>query len=203
MLCHMAFVRDTIRRLSSFAGRCGATLVLATTPSGETPWLESLADREGIEAVDQGGGHLGARMRRVLALDAAGSSRRVVVGSDSPDLPLDLLELAFSTLAEKTVVLIPAQDGGYCLVGCSAEVPRIFDLRSGWGGGRVLAETIEMLEKHETSYGLLPPWYDVDDHDSLRQLVRRIEGAESGGEEGALMSTRAMVARLGEAGIVL
>jgi glycosyltransferase A (GT-A) superfamily protein (DUF2064 family) len=59
------------------------------------------------------------------------------------------------------VVLGPATDGGYYLIGCARGVPPVFD-GVGWGGPRVLAETVARLGATPARLALLPPWYDVD-----------------------------------------
>jgi glycosyltransferase A (GT-A) superfamily protein (DUF2064 family) len=59
------------------------------------------------------------------------------------------------------VVLGPATDGGYYLLGCGPKVPPIFD-GIAWGRATVLRETIARLSAPSWRVALLPPWYDVD-----------------------------------------
>ncbi len=96
--------------------------------------------------------------------------RIVIVGSDSPTLPDGWLDLAWRWLADVPVVLGPAFDGGYYLIGISRSV---CDLWSGidWGSPEVLACTIERLEQSRTPYRLLPMWYDVDRQEDLQRLA--------------------------------
>ena len=59
------------------------------------------------------------------------------------------------------MVLGPAHDGGYYLIGCGRRLPPVFEEIS-WGSSRVLAETVERLNDPAWRLALLPPWYDVD-----------------------------------------
>jgi glycosyltransferase A (GT-A) superfamily protein (DUF2064 family) len=95
--------------------------------------------------------------------------RVVVVGSDSPTLPLEHVRLAFESLREHAAVLGPATDGGYYLVGAAGAVPPIFDGVS-WSTAAVWLQTRERLDRSHASYAVLPEWYDVDELDDLRHL---------------------------------
>ena len=107
-------------------------------------------------------------------------SRAVLIGSDSPDLPLIHIRHAFQRLKHRDVVLGPAMDGGYYLVGARAPEPSLFvDLP--WGDPGVFARTVAAVRDAGRSLALLPPWYDVDDPSSLEFLralctARRLGG---------------------------
>jgi len=100
--------------------------------------------------------------------------RVVMVGSDSPTLPLDYLRQAFEALADHDVVLGPAEDGGYYLVGTSRSVPELFRDIS-WGSDRVLQQSTKALADGARTFQLLPVWYDIDDHDDLLRLQRELD----------------------------
>src|SRR5262249_48797207 len=85
----------------------------------------------------------------------------VLLGTDSPTVPLGFIEQAFDELTRADVVLGPATDGGYYLIGCARLVPPIFE-RVTWGSSRVLLDTITRLTQFDGRVALLPPWYDVD-----------------------------------------
>jgi glycosyltransferase A (GT-A) superfamily protein (DUF2064 family) len=103
----------------------------------------------------------------------------VVVGTDSPTLPIEYIRRAFAELESADVVLGPATDGGYYLAGCGTELPPLFD-HIAWSSGRVLADTIAALAEPRWRLALLPPWYDVDtpaDWDLLRGHVAALRRA--------------------------
>jgi len=123
----------------------------------------------------QEGADFGRRMRscfeRAFTL---GFHRVILIGSDSPDLPSGYLKGACTALQTKDVVLGPAVDGGYYLIGFrdTTFTPRVFeDIH--WSTSSVLAETTGKLQKANRTVHLLPPWSDVDTIQDLKQLIKR------------------------------
>ncbi len=155
-----AFLADTLDRLAVVP----AHRFIVYTPDDAALAFASLAE-DRFSLLPQGSGHLGDRLARFFA--AHDGLPVVVLGSDSPTLPAALVEAAFGQLEHADVVLGPATDGGYYLLGCRRYYPSLF---SGidWGGCRVLAQTIERLG--EASLTLLPPWYDVDSLEDWQML---------------------------------
>ncbi len=93
----------------------------------------------------------------------------VLLGSDSPTLPLEYVGQAFKELVDREAVLGPAEDGGYYLVGCSTFVPELFrDVD--WGTDRVLAQSKDALANANREFTLLPAWYDVDSEKDVARL---------------------------------
>jgi len=120
----------------------------------------------------QNGDDLGARMEQVFAdLWRLGHRNIVLIGSDLPALPLQILNDAFTRLSheETQVVLGPSEDGGYYLIGMNQPAPEIFDNMT-WSHGQVLAETTARLSSLGLPFGLLASWFDVDTIDDLRRL---------------------------------
>lgn len=115
----------------------------------------------------QGPGDLGERIARAL-LDAfdADVQRVAVIGSDSPELTAETIQNAFEMLLKRDLVLGPANDGGYYLIGMNSGIPRsvIPRLFQGieWGTGEVLERTILIAEQHKLSLGKLDALDDVD-----------------------------------------
>ncbi|MGI8982713.1 MAG: TIGR04282 family arsenosugar biosynthesis glycosyltransferase [Pirellulaceae bacterium] len=116
-------------------------------------------------------GDLGSRMQEYfsVALATRDTPRNVLIGSDSPDLPLEYLAEAFDELRAFPVVLGPTVDGGYYLIGLSQAVPPIFD-DIPWSTPEVWPQTIARLTAAGIPYHVLPQWYDVDDLAGLRRL---------------------------------
>ena len=137
------------------------TKVIAFAPVDAEDALRTLLAPIGVfEYVPQPDGDLGQRMEGLIQWAfARGGERVVIVGSDSPSLPVAYIDEGLVLLREKEVVLGPSTDSGYYLVGRRNGESRIFrDVA--WSTGMVLRQTLERLG--EQSLGVLPPWYDVD-----------------------------------------
>ena len=129
----------------------------------------------GSECIPQGEGDLGARMRRAFeTLLDRGYSKVVLIGTDMPTLPLDYIEEAFTLLDEHPVVLGPAMDGGYYLLGLRTMIPEIFD-GIDWRTSQVLQQTSERLVRRDIQPVCLLPWYDVDNAAEVDFLVAHLD----------------------------
>lgn len=125
-------------------------------------------------------GDLGTRLNAQFAAALSAGCRRVIaLGSDSPTLPGELVTQAFRRLEECDVVLGPSDDGGYYLVGAAGRVPPIF-AGMPWSTPALWPTTLARLAEHGLRHATLPPWYDIDDIDSLRRLAAELPsvGAE-------------------------
>lgn len=163
---HAALIQDTLARVSAIP----MSLYLACTPTVRDPSLATYARRYGARVIPQGPGDLGDRMYRVSRRLLARHTAVIVLGTDSPTLPLEYIERAQSALAEVDLVLGPSDDGGYYLLGQRRVHPKIFaDIP--WGTGDVLAATLDALD---TPVTLLPPWYDVDRPSDMTRLQQEL-----------------------------
>ena len=122
-------------------------------------------------------GALGARLIRATAdLLDAGHRAVILVGSDSPTLPRSILSAAVdAVVAGDNVVLSPALDGGYTLVGLSRSHPRLFE-DIPWSTDAVYRLTLERAREIALPVVEVPGWYDVDDEASLRLLEEEFNG---------------------------
>jgi rSAM/selenodomain-associated transferase 1 len=152
-----AFLGDSLDRLSTLAVR----RVLAFAPAAAEADFAALAGGR-FELVPQSAGDLGQRLSAFVGRQLRdGAGAVVVVGADSPTLPLSYLEQAFRELEEADVVLGPTTDGGYYLIGCGPRLPPVF-AGIDWSSNRVLAQTVACLGDPSWRLAVLPPWYDVD-----------------------------------------
>ncbi len=103
-----------------------------------------------------------------------GYKRIIVIGSDSPDLPAQIITDAFSALENNDAVIGPADDGGYYLIGFNRDtfLAGFFEGIS-WSTEKVFAETRAKFEKNNYRYQVLPCWQDVDTIDDLINLANR------------------------------
>ncbi len=120
-----------------------------------------------FEYASQGDGDLGYRMQRAFE-DAfkSGAVAVVIIGTDIPDLTAVDMTKAFAALKQKKMVLGPAKDGGYYLIGLqkNAFLQAVGNLFAGikWGERDVLKKTINIANRLGLSYSLLKEMDDVD-----------------------------------------
>ena len=175
----------------------GAALVLAEAPAGpaagtpkgagadrEAPApVDILEDRPRWSRLKQVGEGLGERLAGVFdALFADGAGAVVIVGSDSPALPPEYLEQAFAELAQADLVLGPAADGGYYLIGAGRQT---WSAGGGALGGLLrespmsspglLDHTLRAAQAGGLRVAQLPLWVDVDEPADLG-VFDRLEG---------------------------
>lgn len=189
---YLAFLADLFTRLRESKHRPVVFL------AGErTPGLDALLDPH-WDVVAQADGSLGDRLAAAFAqLLRAPGDRAVIIGSDSPDLPLPYLKRAFQALKHRDVVLGPATDGGYYLIGLRQNAPALFR-GIAWGTPVVLEQTLAAIEREQLSLALAPPWYDVDDPASLRFFATLVRARRLAGAGRLRSCERALAATTGE-----
>ncbi len=135
------------------------------------------------EYVPQGEGDLGDRMARAFAdVFENGVQRAVIIGTDSPSITPLLIRLALFRLERYDLVLGPAKDGGYYLIGLKGKaagkaLPGIMEDIS-WGSGEVFSQTMEKARRLELVTALLPALGDVDRPEDLHlwEEAARVSG---------------------------
>ena len=123
----------------------------------------------------QGDGDLGDRMSRAFADGFAksptgGGDRIVMIGTDCPGIDAKLIQTAFTTLLTSDLVLGPATDGGYYLIGLRSFHPQLFKTII-WSTETVLSETLAIANQHKISCELLPMLSDIDRPEDLALLL--------------------------------
>lgn len=132
--------------------------------------------------VAQAAGDLGERMANALARAfAEGVSRAVLVGTDAPALGREHVAQAFAALRGADLVLGPACDGGYYLVGVAAPRPELFE-GIAWSTPAVLEQTIERSRALGLRHRLLAELRDVDTLADVRAEWERLAPLLSGRE---------------------
>jgi rSAM/selenodomain-associated transferase 1 len=170
---HGSFVLDLLERTKAAVGRFKLPLdrYLACAPSSSHVFFKILEERQGVRLIDQMGDDLGARMQQVFdTLFARGYRHVVMVGTDVPSLPLEQYKDALSLLQAHDLVLGPALDGGYYLIGLNRPMPELF-AGIPWSTGQVLSRTQEKARALGLTVALTTPWRDVDTIDDLQALI--------------------------------
>ncbi len=170
---YKCFVEDIVSMLEglSISTRCYCL------GSGSTEALQNWLGRRHSYLVQSGDG-LGRRMANALRdAFAAGFSKAVLIGSDLPDLPCDIIRQAFAALDAHDAVIGPSSDGGYYLIGFSAPhlPPGVFE-DVPWGTDCVFERTMEILNGRGIRTCVLPQWHDVDTWSDVEDLIRRNTG---------------------------
>ena len=142
-------------------------VTLWTTPDESHPAFQSIATRLGIALARQAKGDLGARM---LAAIAAANRPVLVIGSDCPALTCDHLRTAADVLRGRApAVVVPAEDGGYTLIGLRAPEPVLFaDMP--WGTSGVMDETRRRLRTLGLAWHEPVTLWDVDLPEDLERM---------------------------------
>lgn len=123
----------------------------------------------------QSGGDLGQRMKQAFErCYSEGFEKAILMGSDLPDLPREIIDAGFAALRSCDAVIGPSLDGGYYLIGIQAAA-FLPDLFSGipWSTEGVLKSTRDILDQKGLKVTLLPPWRDIDTHEDLKALLER------------------------------
>lgn len=103
-----------------------------------------------------------------------GAKKVIAVGSDCPHLPTAAVTAAWQALDQVPLVLGPAEDGGYFLIGLNQQLPFLFDPID-WSTDAVLSQTCQRASEHGVAWQLLPPDYDLDDQESVERFVREFQ----------------------------
>jgi len=187
---YTCFLSDSLDKVCAVKS---ADCFVGIYPSSISGYFERLDPSLSINIFVQEGKDLGDRMKNAFsARFADGYEDVVIIGADSPSLPLAYIEQAFAS--KKDVVLGPSMDGGYYLIGMRKKITNLFD-GIAWGSDRVLKDTYCKLESSDVSLELLPVWYDVDRSDDLIFLKTHLELMSAAGQKEAA-STKKFLSEL-------
>ena len=165
---NVRFLRDTAEHLAGVARSAG---LISYTPVGDEALFDDLLP-EVFALIPQRGDSFGERLYAAAEdILAIGYGAVCLIDSDSPTVPPAAYEQAVAALLTPgdRVVLGPANDGGYYLIGLKRAHPMPFE-RIRWSTEHVLAETLARCEKAGLEVILLPTWYDIDDAATLEVL---------------------------------
>ena len=167
-----SFLQDIAENIAHAGRRTPLAAYMAFGPPGSEGFFrERLPADVGLIEV-WGLGEFGACLAFALqALLDRGHRAACVLNADSPTLPTAVLvDLAEALAAPgERVVIGPAEDGGYYVLGLKTLYPRLFE-DIDWSTQRVFRQTLARAEEIGLPVHLLPAWYDVDDAAGLHRL---------------------------------
>jgi rSAM/selenodomain-associated transferase 1 len=165
---YRSFVLDTLKTVAC----CNQPVRVFFTPPGARSELQQwLGGR--LDYCAQEGEGLGEKMAAAFETSFAAGYRRVVlIGTDFPDLPSRIVADALDTLRSKDVVLGPANDGGYYLIGLNLDTfsPDLFR-GIAWSTDQVFDLTVSRCRDAGLTVHTLPQWRDVDTFEDLADLA--------------------------------
>lgn len=165
-LLHMALVE---RALTTAQQSSLAEVELCCAPDVSHGFFQNCAEDFAVTLTGQGEGDLGTRMLRTLERALQSHGAALVIGADCPALTGAHLAEAAQALAGHDVVLTPAEDGGYVLIGARRTDARLF-AGIEWGSGQVLAQQRNNLAGLGWSWHEMPTLWDVDRPADLLRL---------------------------------
>lgn len=195
MAVPMADARLVLFTRLPVAGQCKTRLIPALGPDGAAKVHKSLTERtlaalmqgsgrvevhytggdeaamrgwlgDGPDLVAQADGDLGARLLAAMRGDAAPFAPVLFFGSDTPDLTADHVQQAMAALASHDVVIGPAEDGGYYLIGMRRPMPQLFTDMP-WSSPDLMAATMAVLAAQGIAPHLLERLSDCDTPEDL------------------------------------
>lgn len=168
---YKAFLKYTIELARNI--KCNQRIVAYDSGDRSPDYLKKIATD--FKFCKQEGKNLGERMYNafVYAKDKK-AEKTIIIGSDSPNLPSGIIKNAFQKLDRYDLVLGPAYDGGYYLIGLKEPYKKIFEGIK-WSSNTVFARTLKKAKKLKKKIAVLDFWYDIDMPKDLQYL----EGKEN------------------------
>ncbi|MCX5724746.1 MAG: TIGR04282 family arsenosugar biosynthesis glycosyltransferase [Nitrospirae bacterium] len=189
---HGSFVLDMLERTKLAVVKLQIPFhrYLACAPSSELVFFKIMEERQGIRLLDQTGEGLGQRMHHTFVdLFAKGYKQVIIVGTDVPTLPLSVYQEALTMLGRSDVVLGPALDGGYYLIGLTRPAEQLF-AGVPWSTDQVLAVTQQKAKALGLSVGLTAAWRDVDTIADLQALITECQEDDKKPKQDRIFSMR-------------
>ena len=155
------------RTLATACAVPGARVTLWVAGDTAHRFIAGVAAHFGTALAAQQGADLGERMSH--AFEATGAPL-VLIGTDCPQLSSDDLTSAAAALATHDVVIQPATDGGYVLIGLAGPQPSLFEAID-WGGPQVLRQTRERIDALGLRCALRPALDDLDTPADLQRAL--------------------------------
>jgi rSAM/selenodomain-associated transferase 2/rSAM/selenodomain-associated transferase 1 len=176
----------TLQTIATARHASTGPLTLWCAPDADQRFFRALAARHGVACQTQAAGDLGERMAEAMTRHFALLPKLpwLVVGTDCPALTPAHLQQVADALKSHEAVLIPADDGGYVLLGLKRPLPSVFE-RVDWGTSDVLAQTRKRLREVNALWVELPALWDVDEPADWQRWQAGLQGRLPGTAEAA------------------
>jgi len=174
------FVMDSLAMLK----RSGIPFIVCFHPADKLEAFRAWLGPQ-CEYVPQRGSDLGERLKNgFMDIFSKGFCGAMAIGSDSPDLPEEIVIEAREALELHDAVIGPSTDGGYYLIGFKSDtfLPKAFE-GIAWSTDAVFVETVDRLRDAALDVLVLPPWSDVDTFDDLVDLCKGIRNLDFASSE--------------------
>ncbi len=149
----------------------GIDRFLGCAPSKNHEFLKNLADRNHMKTFNQRGETLGERIFNAFQYcGKKGYSEIVLIGTDSPSIPMNIIRNAFSQLERNDLVIGPCFDRGFYLIGTRREKIREFSGTVEIDTGNDVDMILKKADQMKMRLHMLPFWYDIDDVHDLEFL---------------------------------
>ncbi len=154
---HEALAAETLDECIRLKERFTVTIELWCSPNVNHEFFQNY-EQKGITLFEQSGPDLGIKMHRGFA---ESDMKTILIGTDCPPIDCDYLLKAAEQLESYDVLLGPAEDGGYGLIGLHESNQDLFE-GIAWSTDQVLRQTLKKCEVQNLQVGLLPTIWDVD-----------------------------------------
>ncbi|HEY9808254.1 MAG TPA: TIGR04282 family arsenosugar biosynthesis glycosyltransferase [Halomicronema sp.] len=164
-LLHRQLIQHTLNQLPNLL-KNRPVEVEVKYAGGTQELMQKLLPPE-IKCTPQSEGDLGEKMKNALAETFSKTTQKaLIIGTDCPALDPHRLSQAFDQLSHYDLVLGPALDGGYYLIGMQRLIPELF-VGINWGTEIVMKQTLEIAQHLNLSYSLLDTLADIDRPEDL------------------------------------
>lgn len=165
-----AFMTDSI--LSTLHASEMGAVQLWCAPGTDHPFFTQLQRQYSVSLHQQQGEDLGRRMKHALSHALQVSDAAIVIGSDCLQINANHLhDVAGRLNAGNDVVIVPARDGGYVLLGARRVDDSLFE-GIHWGSNQVMTQTRQRLDQLQWRYSELPVQQDIDEPEDLIRLIK-------------------------------
>ncbi len=164
--------RFTLNTLHTAQCLAPQALTLWCAPHAQQRFFRALRKTTNVVCQVQSEGDLGEKMQAIVAQHFAKphATPLLIMGTDCPLLSPGHLQQAAAALADHDAVLIPAEDGGYVLIGLRCSVPEVFENIT-WSSAQVLQQTRQQLRLAGASWHELPALWDIDEPADWQRLA--------------------------------
>ena len=147
----------------------GADIYVFFSPRDKKAVFQSLLGEDAV-FLPQHGDDLGQRMKNAFgAVLRMGYDKVVLMGTDIPHIHTETIRNAFDSLNVRDIVIHPALDGGYYLIGMKQEHDSIWNIKR-YGTNTVMYDTLQHIKAENLSIAVGQMYYDIDCKEDLKQL---------------------------------